>query len=72
MPVLLKDKKHGAIMAKEKIELSEIEALKKENQKLKKQIEQLKSKNKVLQHFYDNAPGGGKYEGNNFGNDFSW
>lgn len=57
-------------MAKE--QESEIEKLKAENAKLKKQIKSLKAKNKELQNFYDNAPGGGKYTGDNYGNDFSW
>jgi len=59
-------------MAKEKVELSEVDTLKVENKKLKQQIKELKIKNKELQEFYDNAPGGGKYTGDNFGNDFSW
>jgi predicted nuclease with TOPRIM domain len=52
--------------------LTELEMLRAENEKLKKQVKSLKTKNKTLQEFYDNAPGGGKYTGDNFGNDFSW
>jgi hypothetical protein len=50
----------------------ELDKLKSENEKLKKKVKILSAKNKELQSFYDNAPGGGKYSGDNFGNDFSW
>jgi hypothetical protein len=51
---------------------AENEKLKAENMKLKTERVKLQAKNKELQKFYDNAPGGGKYSGDNFGNDFSW